>query len=103
MGIAKSLKQLTIKMEQKRRSERDSNGNSVGNVAGDIVAGGTGVGLMVGAKSLVGTTVVPALMSSTGTVVAGTGTMHTVLTASLQSWAFGPIGPITVGVGAGLG
>ncbi len=42
---------------------------------------------------------VSALMSATGTVIPGVGTIHTATTAAVQAWAFGPIGVVTTGVG----
>lgn len=71
----------------------ENNRNSNNGVGKDVVYGTLGVGAGLGAKALA-TAAVPTLMSTTGTVVAGVGTIHSGLTATVASFGATALGPL---------
>ena len=83
--------------------KEDSEQNSINkDVKHTAIGEGTTFFVVTGAKGLAGQAV-PTLMSTTGTVVAGVGTMHTALTAGVASFAATGVGQPIVAVGALLG
>ena len=95
-----------LQKENAQISDQNQEDSRWRNFTGKVVDTTAGVGttwtVLVGAKCLAGYSI-PTLMSSTGTVISGVGTMHSATTAVVASFAATPVGWTALAAGGVVG